>query len=94
MSEPTAQPDNKLPRRWGHALLTATVVILLGSAALRWGWNTVAVDLFQAPAVTFKHALASMAALAALVAVPFLIARGSKPRRPHRRRLVAAGKRS
>ncbi len=93
MSEPTA-PDSKRPHRWGHALLTATVVILLGSAALRWGWNTVAVDLFQAPAITFKHALAFEAAIAALVAVPFLIARGSEPRRSHRRRLVAAGKRS
>ncbi|MBM3510432.1 MAG: hypothetical protein FJX61_09910 [Alphaproteobacteria bacterium] len=74
--------------RWGHIVLIATLVVLLGSVALLWGWNTAAVDLFQAPTIKFKHALAFEAALAALVAVPLLVARGLAPTGRRRCRLV------
>ena len=71
MSEPTLAR----PRRWGHAALIVALTVLLGGVALLWAWNTLAVDLFQAPAAQFKHALALQAAIAAIVALPLILAR-------------------
>ena len=63
------------PRRWGRAAAVAALAILLGGLLMLWAWNTIAVDLFQAPAAKFWHALALEAAIAALVALPYLLLR-------------------
>ena len=66
------------PRRWGKAALIVALSVVLGGVAMLWAWNTLAVDLFQAPAAQFKHALALQAAIAAIVALPLILARRSR----------------
>lgn len=42
----------------GHRAFMLVIALLFASIAILWGWNTLAVDLFQAPAAKYKHALA------------------------------------
>lgn len=65
----------KRPHRWGHATVMILLAVLLSGALMLWAWNTIAVELFQAPAIRFKHALAFQAAIAALTALPVVVAR-------------------
>ena len=65
---------SELHRNWAQsgkaAAIVATLLVVAG-VSLMWGWNTVAVDLFQAPAAKFKHVLAfefAMIGLAVLAA--------------------------
>jgi hypothetical protein len=44
------------------------MISLGASVALLWGWNTLAVDLFQAPKAQFRHVLAAVAMLIAVAA--------------------------
>ena len=71
------------PRHWGHAAVVVALTILLGGVLMLWAWNTIAVDLFQAPVAEFRHALAFEAAIAALAALPLVLlrrrARGQAP---------------
>lgn len=53
-------------RRAATAVLGIAAIALLAGAAITWAWNTLAVDLAQAPRIQFKHALAFEAALAAI----------------------------
>ncbi|HEX9181741.1 MAG TPA: hypothetical protein VF876_00655, partial [Burkholderiales bacterium] len=62
-------------RRWARRAAALLLGILAGAGALVWAWNGVAAELFLAPVIRFKHALALQAALAALAAVPLLVAR-------------------
>jgi hypothetical protein len=63
------------PRRWGHAALIVLATLLVGGVMLLWAWNTLAVDLFQAPEIRFKHVLAFEFAIAALTALPLVLHR-------------------
>tara|TARA_B100000315_G_scaffold257852_1_gene308104 strand:+ start:1446 stop:1691 length:246 start_codon:yes stop_codon:yes gene_type:complete len=50
--------------------IAITIGFLLGAAVLvLWAWNTVAVDLFDAPHAQYKHALAALAGLLALASL-------------------------
>lgn len=62
-------------RRRGHAILMAALFFLVSGALLLWAWNTIAIELLQAPAIRFKHVLALQAAVTALAALPVLVAR-------------------
>jgi hypothetical protein len=44
--------------RKGMRLARALSFVLLAAVAVLWSWNTVAVDLFAAPSMTYRHALA------------------------------------
>lgn len=46
-------------RRIALATLTVVAVLLVGGVAVLWSWNAIAVDLFEAPVMKFKHALAA-----------------------------------
>ena len=63
----------KRPHRWGHATLIILATVLVAGIAMLWAWNTLAVDLFQAPAIGFKHVLAFQFAIAALTALPLVV---------------------
>lgn len=67
--------DTTRPRRWGRTAASAALAIMIGGVLGLWAWNTIAVDLFRAPAATFKHALAFEAAIATMVGVPLVILR-------------------
>jgi hypothetical protein len=70
-------------RRHGHRVLTATLLLLLAGVLALWGWNTLAVDLFGAPAAKFKHALAFEAIAGALWLVAHAV--GAAGRQPIQR---------
>jgi hypothetical protein len=63
------------PRRWGHAALIVLATLLVAGVMMMWAWNTLAVDLFQAPDIRFKHVLAFEFAIVALTALPFVTLR-------------------
>lgn len=62
-------------RRWGHAALAITLTVLMAGAFLLWAWNSIAIELFGAPAIGFKHVIALQAAITGLVAFPLVVAR-------------------
>ena len=43
----------------GKRLLIGTAIVIVSGIAVMWAWNTLAVDLFQLPAVKFRHAFAA-----------------------------------
>lgn len=63
------------PRRTGAILLAALAALAAGGVALLWAWNTVAVELFAAPAIGFRHAFAAELAVAILAAIAATAAR-------------------
>jgi len=79
-----SETSNARPRRWGHTAAVVALTILLGGVLMLWAWNTIAVDLFQAPEAKFRHALAFEAAIAALLALPLVLLR----RRPRAQKLA------
>lgn len=54
-------------RAIGGAVAALFAILFAGGVLLLWSWNTVAVDLFDAPAAQFKHALALELFIAAIV---------------------------
>lgn len=70
----TDRKENR-PHRWGHATVMILLAVLLSGALMLWAWNTIAVELFQAPVIRFKHVLAFQASIAALTALPVFVTR-------------------
>ncbi len=66
---------------WAHSTLSLLLAALIGGVLLLWGWNTIAVDLFTAPAASFKHAVAAQAGIAGILLLPFLLIRGARQRK-------------
>lgn len=62
-------------RRWGHPTLVIVLTVFIAGACLLWAWNAIAIELFGAPAIGFKHVVAFQAAIAALTALPLVVAR-------------------
>jgi hypothetical protein len=65
-------------RGFGPRARAALVVALagaLGGVLMLWAWNTVAAELFGAPEIRFKHALALQAGVAGLAALPLALFR-------------------
>ncbi len=74
----TAQTKPKAPSRWHRLAVRAVGLFSLGLIAgvlILWGWNTLAVQLFQAPLAQFKHAVAAEVLVASLVAICVAAAR-------------------
>lgn len=55
MTDHARQPNSNRPLR---RILRSLGTIIAGALLLLWAWNTLATDLFNLPAVQFKHALA------------------------------------
>ncbi len=62
-------------RRRGHAALVITLGFLVAGAFVLWAWNSIAIELFGAPAIGFKHVVALQAAIAGLIALPLIVVR-------------------
>ncbi|MSO89253.1 MAG: hypothetical protein EXQ89_04695 [Rhodospirillaceae bacterium] len=62
-------------QRRGRVAFIALLSAIGGGMLLLWAWNTIAVELFQAPNIRFKHVLAFQMGLAALTMVPLAILR-------------------
>ena len=43
---------------FGKAAIMIAIILAVGSTVVLWSWNTLAVDLFEASAIKYKHALA------------------------------------
>lgn len=56
-------------RRIAITLLAFAASLLIIAIAVLWSWNTLAVDLFQAPAMKFRHAVAVEFLIMAIMAV-------------------------
>lgn len=62
-------------RRHGRAILIALTLLFAGAVILQWSWNSVGAELFSAPAIRFKHAVAVELSFAVLFALHALAAR-------------------
>lgn len=62
-------------RRWGHAALVIVITVFIAGACMLWAWNSIAIELFGAPPIGFKHVVAFQVAIAALTALPLVLAR-------------------
>jgi len=67
-------------RRFGHRVLLYGGAAGLWAILLLWAWNTLAVELFAAPPMGFRHAVAAET----LIALP-LVMLAAFVRRGHRR---------
>ena len=56
-------------RSLAATVVAAAAVLLVSGVLMLWGWNTLAVELFQAPEAQFRHALAAEALLLATTAL-------------------------
>jgi hypothetical protein len=59
----------------GRTIVMSLIAIVLGGVAILWSWNTLAVDLFHLPEMTFRHAVAAVLLLVAagsLISLPSL----------------------
>jgi hypothetical protein len=63
---PDAPQTRSRFRRALIGTLAILAMLLVGGVVLTWAWNTLAVDLAQAPRIQFRHALAFEAGLAAV----------------------------
>ncbi len=59
------------------AIAVAMALFLVGSIAVLWSWNTLAVDLFQLPQARFKHAIAFVVLLGVMSTFRWIAARRS-----------------
>lgn len=66
------------------AALALTAGLFLGGVLIHWSWNGVAADLFGAPTMAFRHAVAAEVLIGTLAAIGALSARFAA-RRPGRR---------
>jgi len=62
-------------RRAAHAVLAVAGALFAGAVVLLWSWNGFAVEILQAPALRFRHALALELLLLSAAAAPALGAR-------------------
>ncbi len=73
-------------RRWRYIAKAAPVliaVLILGGILIHWSWNTVAGDLFQAPGMKFRHAVAAEVLIGVVAAIGALSARVFSRSRGH-----------
>lgn len=70
-----ADHRNSRLRRAARAVLAIAGVLFAGAVVLLWSWNGFAVEILQAPALHFRHALALELLLLSAAAVPALGAR-------------------
>ena len=49
---------NRYTGRHGTTAIIVIAVMIVGGVLLLWSWNTIAVEMFDAPSMRFKHALA------------------------------------
>ena len=64
--------------RWCHgakATLFVVAALLVGGVLILWSWNTFAGDLFQAPDMKFRHALAAEILIGVVAAIVALLTR-------------------
>lgn len=59
--------------RHGRRFALAAALFFAGAVLVMWGWNTVAVDLFDQTPMRYRHAIALQAAVFALAAVAPLV---------------------
>ncbi len=64
----TEETDNK-GYKMTIAILVAIGVLFVSGVLILWSWNTFAVDLFQAPKMQFRHALAIELLAASIAAI-------------------------
>jgi hypothetical protein len=57
------------PRRYGAPAVVAAAAYIVGAAVILWAWNMIAVDIFSAPSIAFRHAFAAEAAISAVAVV-------------------------
>lgn len=79
----TAIGDPNQIRQYALAAGGFVAALLGGAIVLLWAWNTIAVDLFAAPVVGFRHALAVEVAgvvIGALAGFALRIGRGASSR--------------
>lgn len=77
-------PHHRRARRHGVLALGIVALALIGGVLVTWSWNTLATDLFEAPRMAFRHALAAemlIGVLAAAAAIPFRLARAARLQR-------------
>lgn len=67
--------DHTRFRRHGRAILIALALLFTGAVILQWSWNGVGAELFSAPAIRFKHAVAVEMSFAVLFVLHALAAR-------------------
>lgn len=75
-------PRTSRLRRTTHAAAAVAGALVAGAVVLLWAWNGFAVDILQAPALSFRHALALELLLLAGAAAPALAVRLFAARRP------------
>lgn len=74
-------------RHWHHgakASLFVVAALLVGGILILWSWNTFAGDLFQAPDMKFRHALAAETLIGVVAAIVALSARVFRSHAGHR----------
>lgn len=76
--------NRSLASRYGVAVAAAAAAFVVGAVVIMWSWNTVAVDLFAAPVMLFRHAVAVELGTAvvgtAIASLARFIAGGRHPR--------------
>ena len=70
-----AEANHPRLRRLLRAALALSVGLLLGGVVLLWSWNALAPELFGAPELAFRHALALELLLGLLIAIPTIAIR-------------------
>jgi len=56
-------------RHHGRSIVAAVALLFAGAFVVVWSWNSIAVDLFAAPAIDFRHAVAAELTIAVFAAV-------------------------
>ncbi|KUJ77778.1 hypothetical protein [Ruegeria profundi] len=62
----------------GRTIVMALIAILVGGIAVHWSWNTLAVELFAQPEMTFRHAIAVellLIAVGSLIGLPSFLSK-------------------
>ena len=69
--------------RWRRTVVAAAAVaatLLVGGLLVLWSWNTVVHDLFQAPRMAFRHALAAEVLIAVFAGIAGMVGRAASRR--------------
>jgi len=67
--------DQRPARRYGAAAAATVAGIVAAAVVILWSWNAVAAELFAAPTITFRHAIAIELGLAIVGATIGLFSR-------------------
>ena len=70
------------------AIFFAAAALFVGGALILWSWNTFAGDLFQAPDMRFKHALAAETLIVVIAMIVALPARVFRSGNGHRKKIA------